>query len=55
MQQPNAPSTYHTQGVRQAETEFYLWQSSSQYPFCQVMVLRGDGWHGLQMKSVAVM
>ncbi|KAG2443757.1 hypothetical protein HXX76_002103 [Chlamydomonas incerta] len=25
------------QGVRQAETEFYLWQSSSQYPFCQVI------------------
>ncbi|PNG99634.1 hypothetical protein TSOC_014585, partial [Tetrabaena socialis] len=25
------------QGMRQAETEFYLWQSSSQYPFCQVI------------------
>ncbi|KXZ45934.1 hypothetical protein GPECTOR_49g518 [Gonium pectorale] len=25
------------QGLRQAETEFYLWQGSSQYPFCQVI------------------
>ncbi|KXZ46533.1 hypothetical protein GPECTOR_43g970 [Gonium pectorale] len=25
------------QGLRQAEAQFYLWQCSSQYPFCQVI------------------
>jgi hypothetical protein len=27
----------HVQGMRQAETEFLLWQSASNYPFCQLI------------------